>query len=168
MKLVKKTFVGKKEVYDISVAGVEHYILENGIVTHNTGSYYSSNDIWIIGRQQDKDGKELEGFHFIINIEKSRFVKEKSRIPITVRFDSGIGQWSGLWEEALEAGIIVSPKKGKYALAIDPEQEFKRDDMDLDDVFWQSVLDGTNLKEFIENKYKLSSNQMIRVEETHE
>jgi RecA/RadA recombinase len=38
------------------------------IVSGGTGAYYSSNDIWIIGRQQDKDGKELQGFNFIINI----------------------------------------------------------------------------------------------------
>lgn len=41
MKIKSVKAVGKKEVYDLSVADVEHYVLENGIVTHNTGVMYS-------------------------------------------------------------------------------------------------------------------------------
>jgi len=54
------------------------------VVSGGTGVVYSADNVWIIGRQQDKDGSEVKGYHFIINVEKSRFVKEKSKIPISV------------------------------------------------------------------------------------
>src|SRR3990172_7814012 len=66
------------------------------IVSGGTGPYYNSNDIWIVGRQQDAEGegvnKVLNGYNFIINIEKSRTVKEKSKIAINVSFDHGISK----------------------------------------------------------------------------
>src|SRR5688572_7248158 len=72
---------------DIPLLVVNHTYKEIGlypkdIVGGGTGSYYSSDNIWIIGRQQEKEDKTIVGYHFIINIEKSRYVKEKSRIPI--------------------------------------------------------------------------------------
>ena len=48
MKIASVAPVGKKKVYDLSVEDVEHYVLENGIVTHNTGVYYSADNIFII------------------------------------------------------------------------------------------------------------------------
>ena len=54
MKITKIEKVGKHKVYDITVADNHQYILENGVVTHNTGIYYSASNIFIIGRQQDK------------------------------------------------------------------------------------------------------------------
>ena len=90
MKIKNIRKIGKTEVYDISVRDVEHYVLENGVVTHNTGSYYSADNIWIIGRRQTKEGDDVIGYEFIINIEKSRFVKEKSQFPLTVTFEGGI------------------------------------------------------------------------------
>ena len=49
------------------------------VVSGGSGVMYSSDNVWIIGRQQDKDGSDVKGYHFIINVEKSRFVKEKSK-----------------------------------------------------------------------------------------
>ena len=41
MKIKSVKSVGKKEVYDLSIADDnydnQHYILENGVVSHNTG-----------------------------------------------------------------------------------------------------------------------------------
>ena len=45
MKIKSITAVGRKKVFDLSVKNDEHYILENGVVTHNTGSYYSADNI---------------------------------------------------------------------------------------------------------------------------
>jgi hypothetical protein len=57
------------------------------VVGGGTGSYYSADNIFILGRQQEKDGTELLGYNFIINVEKSRYVREKAKIPVTVKFD---------------------------------------------------------------------------------
>ena len=85
------------------------------IVGGGTGSYYSADTIWILGRQQDKDGTEVVGYNFIINVEKSRYVREKSKIPVTVSFDGGINKWSGLLDIALEGNFVTKPSNGWYA-----------------------------------------------------
>lgn len=138
------------------------------IVSGGTGVYYSADNIWIIGRQQDKDDKELKGYHFIINVEKSRFVKEKSKIPITVNFDSGINKWSGFLDLALEAGYITKPKQGWYATFNKETGELgpnKRasDIIDNND-FWKTLLDTTDFANWIKNKFSLSHGEMIEEE----
>ena len=82
---------------DIPMIVVNHTYKEIGmfpkdVVGGGTGSYYGSDNIWIVGRQQDKDGTEIQGYHFVINVEKSRYVKEKSKIPITISYESEIGR----------------------------------------------------------------------------
>ena len=84
------------------------------VVSGGTGIYYSADNIFILGRQQEKDGKEVTGYNFIINVEKSRFVKEKSKIPIEVSWDEGISKWSGLLDMALESGHVIKPKVGWF------------------------------------------------------
>jgi hypothetical protein len=85
---------------DIPMVVVNHTYKEIGmfpkdIVSGGTGLYYSADAIWIIGRRQEKEGTEVKGYHFVINIEKSRHVREKSAIPISVTFEGGIAKWSG-------------------------------------------------------------------------
>ena len=80
---------------NIPLIAVNHTYKEIGlfpkdVVGGGTGIYYSADNIWIVGRQQDKSGTEIKGYHFIINIDKSRYVKEKSKIPISVSWEGGI------------------------------------------------------------------------------
>src|SRR6056300_1393262 len=124
---------------DIPMAVVNHTYKEIGmfpkdIVGGGTGSYYSADNIWILGRQQDKDGSEIAGYHFIINIEKSRYVKEKSKIPITISWEGGINKWSGLFDVALEGEYIVKPKNGWYALVDRETGEIQEPNMRAKDI----------------------------------
>ena len=157
--------VGKKKVYDISVADSQHYILENGVVTHNTGIYYSADNIYIIGRQQEKDGTELTGYNFIINVEKSRHVKEKAKIPIEVRFEGGISTWSGLLDIALESGHVIKPKNGWYQ-KVDMEtgeigaKNYRRAETDTKD-FWLPVLKSKSFRKYIEDTYMMAHDEMV-------
>lgn len=165
LRIVNVKPVGKKKVYDITVADAEHYILENGVVTHNTGIYYSASTIFIIGRQQDKDGKDLVGFNFIINIEKSRYTKEKSKIPVNVSMLNGISRWSGLLDMALESGHVIKPKNGYYQ-RIDPETGeldetmFKEDSTNTQE-FWAPIITNEGFNKWIENRYKIANSQLI-------
>lgn len=159
MKIKSIMPVGKKPVYDLSVQEAEHYVLQNGIVTHNTGVLYSSDTVWIVGRQQDKDGTELMGWNFIINVEKSRFVKEKSKIPITVSFEGGILKWSGLLDLALESGHVVKPSNGWYQKAGD-EKKYRAADTQSKD-FWIPILTDSSFRAFVETKYKVGSSKMV-------
>jgi RecA/RadA recombinase len=137
------------------------------IVSGGTGIYYSADNIWIIGRQQDKDDKELLGYHFVINIEKSRYVKEKSKLPITVNFDSGINVWSGLLDLALEGQFITKPKQGWYA-RVDRDtgeimgKNYRAADIVDNGDFWKAIFEETNFADWIKNKYSLGAGEMIR------
>jgi RecA/RadA recombinase len=158
---------------DIPMIVVNHTYKEIGmfpkdIVGGGTGSYYSADNIFIIGRQQEKDGKELVGYDFIINVEKSRYVKEKSKIPITVSFDGGLSKWSGLLELALESGHVVKPSNGWYSkvnIETGEVEEKKCREKDTDTKeFWSSILKDKTFSTFIENKYRVSSGSIIQEE----
>jgi RecA/RadA recombinase len=153
-------------IKDIPMITINHTyktmeMFSKDVVSGGTGIYYSADNIWIIGRQQEKDDKTkiIQGYHFIINIEKSRYVREKSKIPITVLYDQGINKWSGFLENALEAKIIGKPLAGRYEqMAIDGTffgPRYKEDDIISNDEFWTNILNTTNFKEFIHNKYSV-------------
>jgi len=139
------------------------------VVSGGTGSYYSADNIFIIGRQQDKDGKELMGYHFIINVEKSRYVKEKSKIPITVSHNGGISKWSGLLDVAVEGGFVVKPSNGWYS-RVDSEtgeieaKKFREKDTNTKD-FWDQVLKDVKFNQYIKNTYAVSHGNILQEEE---
>lgn len=160
---------------DIPMVVVNHVYMtqemySKPIVSGGTGIYYSADNIWIIGRQQDKDDKELLGYHFIINVEKSRYLKEKSKIPITVSFDSGINKWSGLLDLALEGNFLTKPKQGWYA-RVDQEtgeimgKNYRAGDIVDNSDFWKSIFEETNFAAWIKNKYSFSSGEIMSEDE---
>jgi len=151
---------------DIPMVVVNHTYKEIGlypkdIVGGGTGSYYSADNIYILGRQQEKDGTDLIGYNFIINVEKSRYVREKARIPVTVRFDGGISKYSGLLDMALESGHVTKPSMGWYAKvdrstgAIDG-RKWRIADTESPE-FWDSILADDSFKDWIRKTYQFSS-----------
>ena len=164
---------------DIPMIVVNHTYKEIGmfpkdIVGGGTGSYYSADNIFIIGRQQEKEGTEVVGYNFIINVEKSRYVKEKSKIPVTVSFDGGISKWSGLLEIALESGHVIKPSNGWYS-KVDKDtgevedKKYREKDTDTKD-FWMPILKQKSFREYIENKYRVASSDILQsdIDETFE
>jgi len=157
---------------DIPMIVVNHTYKEIGmypkdIVGGGTGSYYSADNIFIIGRQQDKakDSKEIVGYDFIINVEKSRYVKEKSKIPVTVSFDGGISKWSGLLDIALESGHVIKPSNGWYSkVNVETgeveEKKCRESDTDTKE-FWLPILKQKSFRDFIENKYRVASTDIM-------
>jgi hypothetical protein len=142
------------------------------IVSGGTGAYYSSDAIWIIGRQQEKDGTEISGYHFVINIEKSRYVREKSKIPITVTFEGGISKWSGLLDVAEKLGYIRKPKIGWYE-AIDPDtgevltdKLMRAKEINSNGDFWKMMFKKTDLAKSIKGRYTMSTNSLSGFEES--
>lgn len=147
---------------DIPLIAINHIYKEmslypKDIVGGGTGVYLSADNIWIIGRQQDKDTKtkEINGYNFIINVEKSRFVREKSQIPIFVSYESGINRYSGLLDLAVEGGYIVCPKQGKYAFPEEPETTWKRDFFENNSHIWNSIFKKTTFKSWLKDKFQL-------------
>jgi hypothetical protein len=130
------------------------------IVGGGTGSYYSADNIFILGRQQEKDGSEITGYNFIINVEKSRYVKEKSKIPVSVSFDGGISKWSGLLDLALESGHVVKPKNGWYQ-RVGEEKNYREKDTETKD-FWMPILMDKTFYDFVKGKYSIGQVDMVK------
>lgn len=136
-------------------------IYSKAVVSGGTGIYYSANQIFIISKSQEKDGTDLVGFKFTINIEKSRYVKEKSKLPFQVFFDGGIQKWSSLFELAQESGHIIKPKIGWFQ-TVDMEtgeisdKSYRAKDLENNDAYFLKLVKDPVFKEYIEKKFKLS------------
>ena len=152
-------------IKDIPMIVVNHTYKEIGlypkdIVGGGTGSYYSADTIWILGRQQEKTGTEITGYNFIINVEKSRFVREKSKIPVAVSFDGGIQKYSGLMDIALEGNFVSKPSNGWYSKVDQETGEVnplrKRFDDTQNAEFWDDILASEKFKEYVRKRYEIT------------
>jgi RecA/RadA recombinase len=149
---------------DIPMVVVNHTYKEIGmfpkdIVGGGTGSYYSADNIFILGRQQEKEGTEIVGYNFIINVEKSRYTKEKSKIPIAVSFDGGIQKYSGLIDLAIEGNFVAKPSPGWYAKVNQETGEIGdkvRFDATQTAEFMEPLITSEKFKDFIKNKFGIA------------
>lgn len=142
----------------------EQTMYPKDIVGGGTGSYYSSDNIFILGRQQEKDGNEITGYNFIIRVEKSRTIKENSKIPLYISFKDGISKFSGLIDLALESGHIIKPQNGWYSRVNKitgeiEEKKFRLNQTNTEE-FWSDVINQPSFNEFINNKYILAAGEM--------
>lgn len=156
---------------DIPMIVVNHTYKEIGmfpkdIVSGGTGVYYSADNIYIIGRQQEKDGSELTGYNFIINVEKSRHVREKSKIPIEVSFEGGISKWSGLLDVAMNGGFVVKPSNGWYSRKGEDEKFRAKDTYSKD--FWLPILSSKEFQDYISKTYQISGSDLMSKEMSNE
>ena len=162
---------------DIPLIAVNHTYKEIGlfpkdVVSGGTGIYYSADSIWIVGRQQDKVGTEIQGYHFVINIEKSRHVREKSKIPISVSYEGGIVKWSGLMDVAEKGGYLRKPKVGWYE-AVNPEtgeviseKLMRAKEVNDNKEFWLMMFEKTDFSQYIKNSFAIgASGNIMRSDE---
>lgn len=130
------------------------------VVSGGTGSYLASDNIFILGRQQEKEGTTIAGYNFIINVEKSRMVREKSKMPIEVSFEHGINKWSGLLDIAIECGLVIKPKQGWYQVIGNTERNYRENDTNSEE-FWRPLLENETFKQFVKDKYQLAENELL-------
>ncbi len=158
---------------DIPLVAVNHTYKEIGlfpkdVVSGGTGIYYSADNIWIIGRRQDKSGGEIKGYHFVVNVDKSRFVKEKAKIPISVSWEGGVQKWSGLLEVAMNGGYCTKPSPGWYA-TVDKETgeigDKVREKETLKEEFWKPIFENTDFKEYIKQAYQIGGTAIVELDE---
>jgi RecA/RadA recombinase len=139
------------------------------VVGGGTGSYYAADNIFILGRQQEKEGTEVVGYNFIINVEKSRYVREKSKIPVTVRHDGGISRWSGLLDMALESGHVIKPSNGWYSRVNKDtgeveDQKFRAAQCDTKE-FWLPILQSSSFQEWVKTTYQVANGAILSDED---
>jgi RecA/RadA recombinase len=162
---------------NIPMLAVNHTYKEIGlfpkdIVGGGTGIYYSADNIWILGRRQNKTGTEVTGYDFIINVEKSRYVKEKSKIPISVSWDGGVERFSGLLDAALAGGYCTKPSNGWYARVdretgeiVEPKVRLAET---LKEEFWTPIFEFTDFAEFLKKQYQIGLPTQVDMDEIAE
>jgi len=172
MKSLFRMITPHLTIKDIPAIVVNHTYKEIGlfpkdVVSGGTGIYYSADNIFIIGRRQQKTGTEVTGYEFIINVEKSRFVREKSKIPVEVTWENGISKWSGLLDMAMASGHVIKPSNGWYQRvdmdtgeAVDPKVRAK----DLGKDFWLPVLSDKRFGDWVKKSYTIGSVEMMAEE----
>lgn len=156
---------------DIPLIAINHTYKEQGlfpkdIVSGGTGSYYSSSNIFVIGRRQEKTGTEITGYDFVIRIEKSRYVREGAKIPVTVTFKGGINKWSGLLEIAMEGGFVIKPSNGWYSRVDtdtgEVEDKKYREKDTYNDEFWNPIINSSKFREYVKQRYAISNDPIMR------
>lgn len=139
------------------------------VISGGTGVMYSCNQAFIVGRAQEKVGTDIVGYNFIINVEKSRTVQEKSKIPLQVTYEGGSNYYSGILELGLESGHIAKPSMGWYQL-VDKEtgelvgSKVRAKDTETEE-FLGKVMKDKSFKEFVRNKYRVPDGALQKKEE---
>lgn len=157
-------------VKDIPCVAVNHSyetqeMFSKTVMSGGTGAMYSADTVFIIGRRQVKDGTEIAGYEFVLNVEKSRYVKEKSKLPVTVTFDGGINPFSGLLDIGLELGYVVKPKNGWYCKAFLNEEtgEMEAEEKNVrakdtnNATWWAPLIKHAAFREAVKNRYQLGA-----------
>lgn len=123
-----------------------------------TGIFYNAQNIIFVGRRQNKKDKELLGYEFVLNVEKSRFVKEGTQLPFKVTFEEGVYRFSGLLDVALEGGYIIKPKNGWYTRpCVEGDKSFREKEVDMSDEFWAPIFAETDFADFAKRKFQLET-----------
>lgn len=134
LPIVSVENVGEGEVFDISVDKYENYVLENGVITHNSGLKYSASTILYISKSKEKEGTEISGVILRFKTIKSRLSKENQEVEVRLYYDErGLDRHYGLVELGEESGIIPRVgnryeinglKLGKKTIYENPEEYF--------------------------------------------
>lgn len=114
VKSIKK--VETEKVYDITVWGEHHYILHNGIVSHNSGLKYAASSIIYLSKKKEKDGTDVIGNIIKCKTQKSRLSKENQQVEVRLYYDErGLDKYYGLLELG-EIGGMWKNVAGRYEI----------------------------------------------------
>lgn len=128
MKIISiKKMSAPLTVYDFTVDDVHHYVLNNGVVTHNsyiptkemgggTGLKYAASSIAFLSKKKERDGDEIIGNIVKVRMHKSRLSRENKDVEVLLRYDTGLDKYYGLLDLA-EKYEIIKKVSTRYELA---------------------------------------------------
>jgi hypothetical protein len=104
-------------------------------------------------------------------VEKSRYVKEKSKILVSVSFTGGINKWSGLLDLAIESKHVIKPSNGWYSRVNEDgeveDKKFREKDTNTSE-FWMPILKQKTFRDFVESKYRVAASEIMQDEDIEE
>jgi RecA/RadA recombinase len=162
-----RTAIGYLKPLDIPMVAAGHVYNEMSlfpkeILSGGTGYYLLAQNVFFISRSQDKNKttNEIEGWKFNVTVEKSRLVKEKSKIMVEVSYERGINPWSGLLDIALETGHVLNPKQGQYTKK-DDETVYTQKKTNTR-AFWESILQDETFKTAVKDMFTVASGSILQ------
>ena len=124
VKIVSKKSIGIEPVYDICVPDQHHYILDSGVVSHNSGFIYASSIVVAMRKlklKEDEAGNkvsEVNGIRSACKIMKTRYAKPFEDIQVKIPYTTGMSPYSGLVDLLEGKGILTKDGNGlKYVTA---------------------------------------------------
>jgi len=102
IKIKSKKSIGTQTVYDICVPGAHHYLLDSGVVSHNSGFIYASSIVVAMRKlklKTDADGNKtttVNGIRSACKIMKTRYAKPFESVQVEIPYTTGMSPYSGL------------------------------------------------------------------------
>lgn len=138
-------------VYDFTVDDVHHYILDNGVISHNSyfpqkemsgggGLRYAASQIVFLSKKKDKDGTDIVGNIIRATMNKSRFTKENKSVEMKLSYTKGLDKYYGLLDLA-EKYDIIKKVSTRYELPDGSKVFGKTINEDPQKYFTQDILD---------------------------
>ena len=135
VRIKNKRSIGVQPVYDIGVPDAQHYVLESGVVSHNSGFIYASSIVVAMKKlklKEDEDGNKVSdvtGIRAACKVMKTRYSKPFESVQVKIPYESGMDTYSGLLEMFEAKGIInKTGNKLEYASPVTGEviKEFRK------------------------------------------
>lgn len=130
-------------------------------MTGGQGVMLSSNEVFIVGKRQIKEGTNIIGWQFILNAEKSRDIRERAAIPFEVTYDGGMDRYSGLLDIGIASGFVLKPKQGWYTRkTVEGDKNWRRKETSTAE-FWDPLLNDPEFKSAVADMYKLNGGNTL-------
>ena len=167
MKITSIKKVEAEPVYDITVKAAHHYILENGVITHNSGMEYAASTVVFLSKKKDrdKDSKEVTGAIITANLYKSRLSIENKKVETLLDYGEGLDPYYGLLDLA-EKFQIFKKVSTKYELP-NGEKAFESQILRTPEkYFTKDILD--KIEEGCKNEFLYSKSSVVKAVEEEE
>ena len=113
IKIKSKKSIGILPVYDICVPGAHHYLLDSGVVSHNSGFIYASSIVVAMRKlklKEDADGNKVSdvlGIRAACKVMKTRYAKPFESVQIKIPYDTGMSPHSGMTDLLEKIGLLT-------------------------------------------------------------
>ena len=145
--------------FKISFVGIGHTYqtqdrFPTTVMSGGTGVMYISDTVLLVGKSQEKTGKVLDGFDFKLNIDKSRFIKEKLTIPFPVMYSGGPDKYGALFDLCMAHTDIIE-QKGAWYVYPESDKNKRKSEIVQDTKWMDSLLENDEFVDAVEGYYRL-------------
>jgi hypothetical protein len=129
LKIVSKQInTDASPVFDIEVDTDHHYLLENGVVSHNSGPIYASSIVLAMRKLKLKEDElgnkitEVRGIRAQCKVMKTRYNQPFTSVEIKIPYDKGMDPYSGLFDLYVQKSLLTKEGNKWVYTALDGTQ----------------------------------------------